>query len=114
MTRAGRLRDRVTILELSKAVSGTGHRAVSYATTTTIVPAQQWAAVVGGPGRERVEADALVKQSDFEVTFRYILDLTADFRLQLESGEVLEITGVTSDQYRRNTVCVCTSTSDDT
>lgn len=108
---AGRLRDRVTILELSEADDISGHPEETYANTTTISPAEQWAEVIQTPGLELERSDSLVSQSPFTVTFGYIGALTTEYRLQLENSDVLEIESVTHDQRRTHTICGCTRTT---
>lgn len=108
---AGRLRDRVTILEASKARDGAGQKIHTYASTTTISPAEQWAEVVQNPGTELTKSDAQVFRSPFAVTFGYISALTTEYRLQLENSDTLEIESVTHDQMRTHTICRCTRTT---
>jgi len=113
MTRpaAGRLRDRVTILEASKARDGAGQKVHTYSNTTTISPAVWWCEILQGGGTESEQSGSLVAESDFTVTLSYVAGLDTTYRLQTEDSDVLEIRSVTHDQRRTQTVCVCTRTT---
>ncbi len=113
MTRpmAGRMRDRVTIREAGSSDAPSGQPVLSWANTTTISPAVQWAEVIQGSGTESTRSDAQMTDSPYTVTFGYIGELTTKYRLLLEDSSILEIGSVTHDQMRTHTVCLCTRTT---
>ncbi|WP_097741356.1 phage head closure protein [Escherichia coli] len=78
---AGRLRDRVIILNVTTARSPSGHPVETVTEGATV-----WAEVRGISGRERMSAGAETAQATVRVWMRFRRDVTAVSRLKVLTG----------------------------
>ncbi len=89
---AGRLRDRVTILNVTTARSPSGHPVETVTEGATV-----WAEVKGISGRERISGGAETAQATVRVWMRFRRDVTAASRLKVRKRK---LTAVCSHQTR--------------
>ncbi|EFO1591449.1 TPA: phage head closure protein [Escherichia coli] len=78
---AGRLRDRVTILNVTTARSPSGHPVETVTEGATV-----WAEVKGISGREIISGGAETAQATVRVWMRFRRDVTATSRLKVLTG----------------------------
>ncbi len=92
MLAAGRLRHLITLLTPTTDRNNVGEEIPAWAPV-----AEVWAEAIALSGRELVWAQQQHEQVTWKVTIRYLPEVDATWRVQLASGQVLEIAGVTHD-----------------
>lgn len=104
--RAGRLRERITILSPPSAVRNS-YGEVDPATAWG-VHAVAWAEVLPQVGREAVMAAAETAQTIYKIRMRYLGSVQQEMRVRLADNTLLEIRAVQQAEHRnRETVLTC-------